>query len=186
MKPIGIVLSTLLAELILMILFVSSGLYNVSTMSPDPGFLRWIFSHTSDNSAKHHSEGIAIPSLTDSAMIVKGHHRYHELCQTCHGGPGVTPSPIERGLYPHPPDLMRSAKHMGANRLFWVAKNGIKSTGMPGFGWTHSDKQIWSIVAFLYKMKDMTPQEYAAMGNQTVTEKTTDLQISSRNEMRRR
>ena len=75
---------------------------------------------------------------------------------------------------------------MGANRLFWVAKNGIKSTGMPGFGWTHSDKQIWSIVAFLYKMKDMTPQEYAAMGNQTVTEKTTDLQISSRNEMRRR
>ncbi len=185
MKTVGIVVSTLVAELILIIVFVNSGLYNVSTMSPDPGFLRWIFSHTSDNSAKHYSEGIAVPSLTDSTMIVKGYQRYHELCQTCHGGPGVTPSPIERGLYPHPPDLMRSAKHMGANRLFWVAKNGIKSTGMPGFGWTHSDKQIWSIVAFLEKMKNMTPQEYAAMGNQTVTGKKTDMKMPTRNERRR-
>ena len=186
MKNVGIVASTLLAELILMILFVSSGLYNVSTMSPDPGFLRWIFSHTSDNSAKHYSEGIAIPSLTDSTMIVEGYHRYHELCQTCHGGPGLTPSPIEKGLYPHPPNLMRSAKHMGANRLFWVAKNGIKSTGMPGFGWTHSDKQIWSIVAFLEKMKDMTPQEYAAMGQLQAKVMKADVRMSGRKDERRR
>ncbi len=184
MKTVGIVVSTLLAEVILMILFVNSGLYNVSTMSPDPGFIHWIFSHTSDNSAEHYSKGIAVPALTDSSMIAEGYQHYHEMCQVCHGGPGIERSPISKGLYPHPPNLMRSAKEMGANRLFWVAKNGIKSTGMPGFGKTHSDQQIWAIVAFLEKMKNMTPQEYAAMGNPPVMKKV-DMKMSRRHERRR-
>ncbi len=163
MKTVGIVVSVLVVELILLVVFVYSGIYNVSTMSPDPGFLHWVFSRTSDNSAQHHSEGIAVPSLTDSAMIVEGFHHYNEMCVTCHGAPGVQRSDIGRGLYPHPPNLVHSAREMGANRLFWVAKNGIKSTGMPGFGRTHSDQKIWAIVAFLEKMKTMTPEQYAAM-----------------------
>lgn len=181
MKTVGIaVVGTLLAEVILMVLFVNSGVYNVSTMSPDPGFIHWIFSHTSDNSAAHYSKGIPVPSLTDSTMIVEGYHEYHQLCEVCHAGPGVTRSDISRGLYPHPPNLMRSAKELPANRLFWVAKNGIKSTAMPGFGWTHSDKQMWAVVAFLEKMKNMTPQEYAAMGKPPVTAKKIDMKIYRR------
>jgi len=39
-------------------------------------------------------------------------------------------------------------------------KNGVKSTGMPAFGQTHSDEKIWTIVAFLERMKTMTPSEY--------------------------
>ncbi len=162
MKIVGVIVSVLVVELILLVLFVNSGLYNVSTMSPDPGFIHWIFSRTSDNSAEHYSKGIAVPSLTDSSMIVEGYDHYHEMCETCHGAPGVERSDIGEGLYPHPPNLIHSAKEMGANRLFWVVKNGIKSTGMPGFGRTHSDQKIWAIVAFLEKMKNMTPQEYAA------------------------
>lgn len=181
MKTVGIVVvSTLLAEVILMILFVNSGFYNVSTMSPDPGFIHWIFSHTSDNSAAHYSKGIPVPSLTDSSMVVEGYHEYHQLCQVCHAGPGITRSDISKGLYPHPPNLMRSAKFLPANRLFWVAKNGIKSTAMPGFGWTHSDQQIWAVVAFLEKMKNMTPQEYAAMGKPPVAVKKADTKMHRR------
>ncbi len=163
MKTVGIIVGTLVVELIMLVLFVNSGLYNVSTASPDPGFIHWVFSRTSDNSAEHYSKDIAVPSLTDSAMVVEGYGHYHEMCETCHGGPGVERSEIGMGLYPHPPNLMHSAKEMGPGRLFWVIKNGIKSTGMPGFWKTHTDKQIWAIVAFLEKMKDMTPQEYAAM-----------------------
>jgi hypothetical protein len=34
---------------------------------------------------------------------------------------------------------------------------------MPSFGVTHTDQEIWSIVAFLLKLPKMTPQEYQAM-----------------------
>ena len=50
-----------------------------------------------------------------------------------------------------------------AARLHWVVQNGIKMTGMPSFGVSHTDPEIWAIVAFLEKMPKMTPQEYQAL-----------------------
>jgi mono/diheme cytochrome c family protein len=34
-------------------------------------------------------------------------------------------------------------------KLFWIIKNGIRLTGMPGFGKLHSDKDIWSLVRYV-------------------------------------
>jgi mono/diheme cytochrome c family protein len=34
---------------------------------------------------------------------------------------------------------------------------------MPSFGVTHTDQEIWAIVAFLLKMPKMTPPEYQAL-----------------------
>ncbi len=166
-KTIMTVAATLAAELIIFVIVIGSGLsgalYNVSTLSPDPGFLRWIFSSTSDNSVKYHANGIKVPSLTDSSMIAMGFDHYNEMCVTCHSGPGLSKSEAGIGLYPEAPNLARSAEHLSPQELFWVIKNGIKSTGMPGFARTHADDKIWAMVAFLEKMKDMTPQDYQAM-----------------------
>ncbi len=165
MKTLGIIVAVLAVEAIILVIFVYSGLYNVSTLSPDPSVIKWIFSTTSDSSAEHHSRGIAAPSLTEPSMVVAGFRVYHEMCETCHGAPGVEKTDISRGLYPHPPNLADSAKELTAGRLFWVIKNGIKSTGMPGFGRTNPDGKIWTIVAFLERMKNMTAADYAAMRN---------------------
>ena len=169
-KTIITVIATLVAELIVLVIIVGSGLsgalYNVSTLSPDPGFLRWIFSSTSDNSMKHHANGIKVPSLTDGSMIAEGFDHYNDMCVTCHAGPGLSKSEAGIGIYPKAPNLARSAKQLPPQDLFWVIKNGIKSTGMPGFAKTHPDSKIWAMVAFLEKMKNMTPQEYAAMEKQ--------------------
>ena len=164
MKIILTIVLVLAVEFVLLVVFVNSGLYDVSTMSPDPGFLRWIFSSTSDNSVEHYSKGIAVPPLADPTMVAEGFDHYHEVCVGCHGAPGVKRSVVGQGLYPEPPDLADSAKEMSPNELFWVAKHGIKSSGMPGFGKTHSDQKIWAMVAFLEKMRDMTPQDYASYG----------------------
>lgn len=44
---------------------------------------------------------------------------------------------------------------------FWIIKNGIKYTGMPAFGPTHSNQKIWAITDFLLnKLNKMSPQEY--------------------------
>jgi mono/diheme cytochrome c family protein len=170
MKTVGIIALTIIIEVILFVIVIEIGLYNVSVMSPDPGFLRWIFSTASDKSVERHAEGIMVPSLTDSSMIDEGFRHYNEMCVGCHGAPGVNRSEIGEGLYPHGPDLSRSAKELSPGELFWVIKNGIKSTGMPSFGKTHSDQKIWSIVAFLERLKTISAQEYSTMQGRTVGE----------------
>jgi hypothetical protein len=39
-------------------------------------------------------------------------------------------------------------------------------TGMPGFGKTHSDEEVWAIVAFVQRMPDLSSEEYQAMVRQ--------------------
>jgi mono/diheme cytochrome c family protein len=33
--------------------------------------------------------------------------------------------------------------------LFWIVKNGIRLSGMPGFGKVESDEHIWDLVRYL-------------------------------------
>ncbi|HEY9167628.1 MAG TPA: cytochrome c [Candidatus Kryptonia bacterium] len=163
MRTIVVVISVLAVEFVLLLILIYSGIYNVGATSPDPRPLRWVFSRTSDNSVEHYSKGIAVPALTDSSMIKEGFGHYDEMCVGCHGAPGIEKSEIGKGLFPQAPNLAHSAKEMSPAELFWVAKNGIKSTGMPAFAFTHSDQKIWAIVAFLETLPNMTPAQYAAM-----------------------
>jgi mono/diheme cytochrome c family protein len=47
--------------------------------------------------------------------------------------------------------------------IYWVVKNGIWATGMPAFGPTHSDRELWGMVAFVARLPGMSPSQYAAM-----------------------
>ena len=53
------------------------------------------------------------------------------------------PTSIAQGLNPSPPDLFRLGRDAGADETFWFIRNGVKMTGMPSFGKTHSDQEIW-------------------------------------------
>ena len=67
------------------------------------------------------------------------------------------------GLQPDPPDLKKVAGQRQPSELFWVIKNGIKMTGMPGFGVSGvSDDEIWKIVAFVKKWPSVTAEDYKA------------------------
>jgi mono/diheme cytochrome c family protein len=47
-------------------------------------------------------------------------------------------------------------------------KNGIKMTGMPSFGATGvSDKEIWSIAAFVKKLPTVSDADYKAWSTAT-------------------
>ena len=52
---------------------------------------------------------------------------------------------------------------MTAAELFWVTKNGIKMTGMPAWGKTHGDDELWPVIAFLAKLPELDSDAYEAM-----------------------
>jgi mono/diheme cytochrome c family protein len=72
-------------------------------------------------------------------------------------------------MNPPPPDLADRAKVRTPAELFWVTKHGIRMTGMPAWGPTHSDKQLWELVAFVEKLPELSKVEYQKLIEQGAT-----------------
>jgi hypothetical protein len=71
-------------------------------------------------------------------------------CASCHGQDGRTPTVLGRSLYPPAPDLGSPTVQQYADaELFVVVKQGIRLTGMPGFGHIFSDEEIWHLVHYV-------------------------------------
>ncbi|MDR3628005.1 MAG: cytochrome c [Ignavibacteriaceae bacterium] len=162
MKYILRIVFVVVALLIIFIVFLYSGIYNISAMVPHNKITLKVIHTLTDNSIEHHAKGITAPNLSDSSLIKTGFSHYNEMCVGCHGAPGISRDETGLGLYPKPPDLSKSAKEIPASELFWITKNGIKMTGMPAFGKTHKDDKIWAIVAFMEKLPGMTNEQYKA------------------------
>lgn len=157
----------LLAALALLgLLFIFSGVYDVSASAPDSGLIHWALATTRERSVHRAAEGlegkIAVPDLNDAGRVRAGLIRYQAMCATCHGAPGLRISEIGQGLNPEPPELTQAGDD-SPEELFWIVRNGIKMTGMPAFGVTQGDEEIWEIVAFLKRMPKLSPPEYQAM-----------------------
>jgi mono/diheme cytochrome c family protein len=170
MKIVLSVIFTFFVLCILGIIFIYSGIYNVSAIKPETGISKWVLETTSDNSVEHHAKGIKVPNLNDSAMIKEGFVRYKEMCESCHGAPGRNETNLAKGLNPHAPNLSRSGEEMGPEELFWVTKNGIKMTGMPAWGKTVPDDSLWAIVAAVKKLHETSPEEYNSYQEEMVKE----------------
>ena len=145
---------------------VYSGIYDVSASQPDNAVMRWLLVTARDRSIERRAADITVPPLDDPSLIQEGFEHYHEMCTGCHLAPGLDSSEIREGLNPQPPVLAKAVPGLSPAQLFWVIKNGVKMTGMPAWGTSHSDQMIWAMVAFLEQLPHMTPAEYRAMEKQ--------------------
>ena len=97
----------------------------------------------------------------DGADVAAGRALYKQNCETCHGYDGTGKTPAGSGLYPPPADL-RSPDSTGRTNgaLFYLIRNGIRNTGMPG--WRLTDQQTWQLVAYLRNLPKVSPVYPAA------------------------
>ena len=146
-----------------MVLFISSGVYDIAAATPHWSITRWVMQQARNRSIAMHAAGIKVPpGLGDPQEIVIGTEHFAAHCASCHGGPGVPRGEAAEGLYPPPPDLAHAAAHYTPAELFWIVRNGIKMTGMPNWS-DHSDAELWATVAFIEKLPGMTQQQYGEL-----------------------
>jgi mono/diheme cytochrome c family protein len=112
-----------------------------------------------DRSVERHSQRAVNPFAGDAQAIAAGMDHYRENCLICHGAPGLPATEVSQGLNPPPPSLGSEENDTPDGELFWVAKHGIRFTSMPAFGPTHTDEEIWKIVAFLRHLPQLTAEE---------------------------
>lgn len=140
--------------------FVYSGAYNVAATQDHTAMGRWLLNTTQNRSVAVRASEVPDPPPVDSATLEHGFEHFRSMCVVCHGAPGVERGDFGKGITPTPPALSEEASEFSAKELFWIIKHGIKMAGMPAFGRTHSDAEIWSLVAFLERLEGMSDEEY--------------------------
>ncbi|MGK0547787.1 c-type cytochrome [Halomonas cupida] len=156
---------------------VFGGFYNVSAQDEHFPLVGWALHKTMESSVRSRSRDIEAPDLEDLDMIRQGASAYESLCAACHLKPGMSDTVLRQGLNPEPPDFTEMMA-ISPEEQFWVIKNGIKMTGMPSWGETHEDKELWELVSFIQKIPSLSSQEYRSLvsyqNKQATSAKNTD------------
>lgn len=124
--------------------------------------------------------------LSATPQTVKaGMEHFADHCATCHANDGSGDTEIGKGLYPKAPDMRtEETQSLSDGELFYIIENGIRFTGMPGWGKGHSsgekgdkadgDKSgdatdsdsshdTWALVQFIRHLPKLTDDEKAQM-----------------------
>ena len=90
---------------------------------------------------------------------------FADHCAICHANDGGGDTLIGRNLYPKPPDLRQEdTQKLSDGELFWIIENGVRFTGMPGFGGAPgSEQDSWKLVRFLRHLPLLTEEERMEM-----------------------
>jgi mono/diheme cytochrome c family protein len=147
---------------ILAVGFLWSGLYDVGADDPHLPPVHAALETLRERSIAVRSRQLAVPALSDRAMIRQGAGNYEAMCSACHLAPGVAATELSRGLYPSPPALARGRLASPAGQ-FWVIKHGIKASAMPSWGKSMDDQAIWGLVAFLQRLPSLDAAQYHAV-----------------------
>ncbi len=104
------------------------------------------------------------PIPADEANLAAGARVYVQHCAVCHGVPGAEPTAIARGEFPKPPHLFqgKGVTDDPPGETYWKVANGIRMTGMPGFGKSLSTDEMWQ-VSLLLANADKLPATVTAV-----------------------
>lgn len=106
------------------------------------------------------------PIPADEANLTAGASLYKENCSFCHGLPNQKSTLAARGMFPIPPQLWEKDEMITddpVGETYWKVSNGIRMTGMPGFGESLTQNQIWQVSLLLAKADKLPAQTQAAL-----------------------
>src|SRR5471032_3420204 len=130
--------------------YVALGLAPVATASAPLPFEKLITGIALDARVNKEAPKSSPIPASDEAYAA-GAHIYRNHCAVCHGLPGRDQTAIANGEFPKPPDLFKGkgVTDDPAGVTYWKVANGIRLTGMPGFGGSLSTDQMWQVSLLL-------------------------------------
>jgi mono/diheme cytochrome c family protein len=93
--------------------------------------------------------------------IAEGRDHFADHCAICHANDGGGKTEMGRNMYPPAPDMREKTQQLTDGELFYIIKNGIRFTGMPG--WGGEDEDNWKLVLFIRHLPQLSPKELELM-----------------------
>ncbi|HEX9799272.1 MAG TPA: cytochrome c, partial [Thermoanaerobaculia bacterium] len=168
MKRLGSLVVTALATVGLAALFYAASFFVQGISArPQPTALETRVART----ARHYlipaqARARPNPLAATPEVLASGMAHFADHCATCHGNDGKGDTVYGRKMFPRAPDMTAAAtQSLSDGELFWVAENGVRLTGMPGFGDDEpaNDGESWELVHFIRHLPELSADELAAM-----------------------
>jgi mono/diheme cytochrome c family protein len=115
-----------------------------------------------DLAAPSGAETLKNPLEPTPLAIAEGRDHFADHCFVCHANDGGGKTEMGVNMYPPAPDMReKTTQSLSDGQLFYIIKNGIRFTGMPG--WGGEDEDNWKLVLFIRHLPDLSPKELELM-----------------------
>jgi thiosulfate dehydrogenase len=119
---------------------------------------RWMASRSLHATLAREAPTTPNPVPLNDENLIAGIKLYSANCAVCHGAANAKPTRIARGLYQKPPQLAEDGVEDDPEGVtYWKIYHGIRLTGMPSFGQSLNETQIWQLALFLKHMDSLPP-----------------------------
>ncbi len=131
---------------------------NLSAL-PEPGPMEtWMAARVRGLYLRRAAAHVPPPPAATPQRIEAGSGLYGMACAFCHGADGRHPTAVGQNMYPRTISLASPAVQALSDReLFAVIHDGLRLTGMPGFGRIQSDDDIWNLVFYIRTLAAPAP-----------------------------
>jgi len=145
-------------------IILAAGLIDFSASKPPGRLEERIATFALNRSIARHAPKVTNPFAGSPSATATGLSLFKTHCVACHGAPGVDPTEAGASLNPPAPGLtLPRVQARSDGELKWIISNGIRMTGMPAFGPSRSDQEIWQLVTALRRLPHLTAEERALL-----------------------
>ena len=103
---------------------------------------------------------------TDENLIAGG-KSYFSNCSGCHGPAGKPENEATDTLFPPVPQFTKVGTTYTEAQIFWIAKHGIRRTGMFANGKWCPDKDLWAMASYIKRINSLPPGVQQALAKPT-------------------
>jgi len=130
--------------------------------NPPGAVERWVANMAVDAYVDRNAPKQDNPMQPNAQNLSAGARLYEQNCSYCHGGLLQRISPMRTKFNPPVPQILNHIPGDPDANLFWIAKHGIRLTGMPGWEGILSDNQLWQVIAFVKHSANLPPEAQEA------------------------
>jgi mono/diheme cytochrome c family protein len=139
---------------------LTAGLVDFSAAKPPGRLEERVAIFILNRSIERHAPKVVNPVAGSPAAAAAGLALFRTHCVACHGAPGIDPTEAGASLNPPAPGLtLARVQARPDGELQWIVSNGIRMTGMPAFGASRSEEEVWQLVAALRRLRNLSPEE---------------------------
>lgn len=127
---------------------------------------RWIARRARDAALPAGAKDRTNPIRKTLDVLADARAHWADHCASCHANDGSGENTMGKHMYPPAPDMRKSGtQDLSDGELFYIIQNGIRITGMPGWGSgsSHDEADSWKLVHFIRHLPDLTVEERKQM-----------------------
>ncbi len=115
-------------------------------------------------SVRHRAPEVSNPVAATDENLIAGGKLFISDCSGCHGALNGSEDNSDT-LFPRIPQLHKVGTEYTEAQIFWIAKHGIRRSGMFANGKWYPDKDLWAMAAYIKHIRNLPPAVQSALAS---------------------